>query len=139
MRGKEKRILIASILLIILGLLSNLYINLAKEEKRGGIIEIDGKEIYLKDIFNRYELVEIRNNITGKAYVGIPLEHLIMSAGVKDPENHEYTIVGSDGYKKTVTWDNILQGVLTKERRVAFKALPKAFMVKDVVRIEVVG
>ncbi|RLF55121.1 MAG: hypothetical protein DRN13_01130, partial [Thermoplasmata archaeon] len=102
MRGKEKRILIASILLIILGLLSNLYINLAKEEKRGGIIEIDGKEIYLKDIFNRYELVEIRNNITGKAYVGIPLEHLIMSAGVKDPENHEYTIVGSDGYKKTV-------------------------------------
>ena len=57
--------------------------------------------------------------------------------GIPEPENHEYTIIASDGYQKTVKWENMKNGLLTKEGQSIFSDLPKAFRVKDIVKIEV--
>lgn len=70
-------------------------------------------------------------------YSGIALDDLVIKTGVKNPESHTYTIIGSDGYQKTVTWENMKNGLLTKNRESIFSDLPKAFRVKDVVTIEV--
>jgi hypothetical protein len=70
-------------------------------------------------------------------YSGIALDDLIIKTGINNPDSNTYTIIGSDGYQKTVTWDNMKNGLLTKNRMVVFSDLPKAFRVKDVVTIEV--
>ena len=61
----------------------------------------------------------------------------MMKTGVSNPEQHMYTLKGSDGYEKTVIWENMKNGLLTKDRESIFSDLPKAFRVKDVVTIEV--
>jgi hypothetical protein len=71
-------------------------------------------------------------------YSGIALDDLVIQTGVKNPESHTYTIIGSDGYQKTVTWENMRNGLLTKNHvTTIFADLPKAYWVKDVVTIEV--
>jgi hypothetical protein len=70
-------------------------------------------------------------------YSGIALDDLIVKTGVNNPESHTYTLIGSDGYQKTVIWENMKNGLLNKNRESVFSDLPKAFRVKDVVTIEV--
>jgi len=70
-------------------------------------------------------------------FTGIALDDAIRVAGVNDPEAYQYTIIGADGYQKTVTWDNLQHGLLTAQRQTVFTDLPKAFQVRDVVTIEV--
>ncbi len=71
-------------------------------------------------------------------FQGIALDDIIKLTGVIDPEAQEYNIIGMDGYQKTVHWENLKQGLLTKEKQVVFLDLPKAFRVKDVSVIEVI-
>ena len=78
------------------------------------------------------------SSITNESYTGVPLYSIIQFVGVNEPEKHYYTIIGADGYRKTVSWNDMKSGVLTENNRVAFENLPKAFMVRDVVKIEVV-
>ena len=68
---------------------------------------------------------------------GIPLDCIVLSSGVVDPENHTYTLLGSDGYQKTVKWDDMQKGILTPTRSIAFSHLSKGFWVKDVVGVQV--
>lgn len=68
---------------------------------------------------------------------GIALDDLIIKTGVSCPACHDYTFTAKDGYQKTVTWENMKNGLLTKEGKTVFSDLPKAFRIKDVVSIEV--
>ncbi len=68
---------------------------------------------------------------------GIALDDLMIKIGVSQPEQCTYTLRGSDGYEKTVTWENMKNGLLTKNRESIFSDLPKAFRVKDIIMIEV--
>jgi hypothetical protein len=61
----------------------------------------------------------------------------MLKTGIGNPEQHTYTLKGADGYEKTVTWENLKNGLLTKDRESIFSDLPKAFRVKDIVIIEV--
>jgi flagellar basal body L-ring protein FlgH len=61
----------------------------------------------------------------------------MLKTGVSEPEQHQYTLKASDGYEKTVTWENMKNGLLTKDRESIFSDLPKAFHVKDIITIEV--
>jgi hypothetical protein len=70
-------------------------------------------------------------------FSGAALDDLMIKTEVVHPEQHTYTIIGVDGYQKTVSWDNMKNGVLTQEKQAVFSDLPKAFRIKDVVRIEV--
>ena len=70
-------------------------------------------------------------------YSGIALDDLMVKTGVINPDQHTYTLRGADGYEKTVTWENMKNGLLTKNQVSVFSDLPKAFRVKDIVTIEV--
>ena len=61
----------------------------------------------------------------------------MIKTGVSHPDQHTYTLHGVDGYEKTVTWENMKNGLLTKNQESVFSDLPKAFRVKDIVTIEV--
>ncbi|KYK20472.1 hypothetical protein AYK25_04735 [Thermoplasmatales archaeon SM1-50] len=69
--------------------------------------------------------------------MGIALDDLMVKTGVSHPEQHIYILKGVDGYEKTVTWENMKNGLLTKGRESIFLDLPKAFNVKNIVEIEV--
>lgn len=130
--GKNKLIPLFAIVVLLLGTSSSLYVHATQREDRETITI--GDEVFtfeqLFQICQQKELEEL-------GYSGVALDDMILKAGVPSPENHEYTIIGADGYQKTVTWDNLRNGVLTEEKRVVFSDLPKAFRVRDVVKIEV--
>ncbi|MBN1390525.1 MAG: hypothetical protein JXA22_07785 [Candidatus Thermoplasmatota archaeon] len=76
-----------------------------------------------------------------QGYLGVPLVDLVEDAGVQDPEEHEYKIIGADGYFKTVTWEDMGSGILTNdngENKVVFENKAKAYWIRDVVEIEVI-
>ncbi|MEM0493199.1 MAG: hypothetical protein QXS02_04530 [Candidatus Thermoplasmatota archaeon] len=68
---------------------------------------------------------------------GAALDDLIIKAGVAHPERYNYTIIGADGYQKTVKWGSMKNGLLTRDRVSIFPDLPKAYQVKNIVKIEV--
>jgi len=70
-------------------------------------------------------------------YTGIALDDLMLKTGISNLEQHQYTLRGADGYEKTVNWENMKNGLLTKDRQSIFSDLPKAFRVKDIATIEV--
>ncbi len=71
-------------------------------------------------------------------FSGIALDDLIVKIGVPNPEKHEYTITAADGYQKTVKWENMNNGFLTKDKVSIFSDLPKSFRVRDIVKIEAI-
>lgn len=88
--------------------------------------------------FEEFE-VETLEDADGTPWTGVRLADLVTDSGVVNPEDHEYKIVGSDGYAKTVGWSDMESGLLTKEEKCAFfPGLPKAYHVRDLVEIEVI-
>jgi len=62
----------------------------------------------------------------------------MIKTGISNPEKHEYMIIASDNYQKTVKWENMKNGIITAEGRSIFSDLPKAFRVKNIAKIEVI-
>ena len=58
--------------------------------------------------------------------------------GLANPGTHEYKIIAADGYLKTVSWDDMQNGIILESKESYFSELPKQFNVRDVVEIEVV-
>ena len=59
---------------------------------------------------------------------------------IVDPQDHNYTISGDDGYQKEFTWDDMLNGILVNDidKKVFFPDLDKEFHIRNIVEIEVV-
>ncbi|MCD6542044.1 MAG: hypothetical protein J7K38_01810 [Thermoplasmata archaeon] len=129
--------LVASFLLLV-SIASNLYVGGVENSVSTGCIDVNGVKVCFIELYEKIGTITIHNSITNESYTGVPLDKIIEFAGVKNLEKHSYVIIGADGYRKTVKWEDMTRGVLTEEGRVAFEHLPKAFMVKDVVKIEVV-
>ena len=77
-----------------------------------------------------------------KNYTGALLSDIINMSKIKNPEEHKYTIAGpgKEGglYQKTVEWNDMKNGILTEDKRTIFPNLPRAFWIKDVIKIEVI-
>jgi len=129
--------LVASFLLLV-SIASNLYVGGVENSVSTGCIEVNGAKVCFIELYEKIGTITIHNSITNESYTGVPLHSIIQFAGVNEPEKHSYTIIGADGYRKTVSWDDMKGGVLIENSRVAFENLPKTFMVKNVVKIEVV-
>ena len=129
--------LVASFLLLV-SIASNLYVGGVENSVSTGCIDVNGVKVCFIELYEKIGTITIHNSITNESYTGVPLDKIIEFAGVKNLEKHSYVIIGADGYRKTVKWKDMTRGVLTEEGRVAFEHLPKAFMVRDVVKIEVV-
>ncbi|MGA1793040.1 MAG: hypothetical protein ACMUHM_03740 [Thermoplasmatota archaeon] len=96
---------------------------------------LNGKTYEWETLQDDFETIEVQG------YEGVPLVTILDDAGIADPEEHDYKIVGADGYFKTVTWRDMRSGILTNDdgdRKVVFETKAKAYWVREVVEIEVV-
>ena len=127
--GKEKLIPTLAFIVILIGGLSSIYVYATQINSE--YININGQEYTIDQLFF------IGEERTFETFSGIALDNLMIKIGIPEPEKHEYTIIASDGYQKTVQWENMKNGILTEDRKSIFSDLPKAFRIKDIVKIEV--
>lgn len=127
--GKEKLIPIFAVAVLFIGSLSSIYVYATQINSE--YIDINGQEYTVDQLFF------IGEERTFETFSGIALDTLMMKIGIPEPEKHEYTIIASDGYQKTVKWENMKNGLLTEDGQSIFSDLPKAFRIKDIVKIEV--
>ena len=135
---KRNTLMLVASFLLLVSIASNLYVGGVENSISTGCIEVNGAKVCFMELYEKIGTITIHNSITNESYTGVPLHSIIQFAGVNEPEKHSYTIIGADGYQKTVNWDDMKGGVLIENSRVAFENLPKTFMVKNVVKIEVV-
>ncbi len=127
--GKEKLIPILAVAVLFIGSLSSIYVYATQINSE--YIDINGQEYTVDQLFF------IGEERTIETFSGIALDNLMIKIGIPEPEKHEYTIIASDGYQKTVKWENMKNGILTEEGQSIFSDLAKAFRIKDIVKIEV--
>jgi len=131
--GKQKIIPVLAMTLLIIGIISALYVNAIQISKDS--ITIKDQEYTYDDLFllsGEKTIQTVDGPVTG-----ISLKNIIKSIGVTCTSCSEYTIKAADGYEKTVEWNVLKTGVLSKENRVYFPDTPKALWVREVVEIEV--
>ncbi|MCK4901950.1 MAG: hypothetical protein KAS76_01225 [Thermoplasmatales archaeon] len=128
--GKEKIIPILALVVLIIGGTSSAYVYTTTDDST--YININNQD-YTID-----QLSFIGGERNFETFSGIALDDLIIKIGVPNPEKHEYTITAADGYQKTVKWENMKNGLLTKDKISIFSDLPKSFRVRDIVKIEVI-
>jgi len=129
--GKDRLLPIFALLILITACASSIYVY-ATQTTTDSVL-INGQQYTIDQLFS---LTNPRS-LNDSQYSGIALDDLIVKTGTSDPEQHTYVLKGADGYEKTVTWENMKNGVLTMDRSSVFSDLPKAFRVKDIVTIEV--
>lgn len=120
-------ILAAAVLLVGIG--ASIFVNAAKNDS--GQILINGQG------FSANQLLEIAGETTLDQVSGAPLDGLMIGLGVENMTGRLYTIIGADGYQKTVTWEEMGNGIITKDRVSYFPDLAKAYHVKDIIEIKV--
>ncbi|MBE9572688.1 MAG: hypothetical protein IMF11_18845 [Proteobacteria bacterium] len=126
---KNKLIKTLAIIVILVGIGSSIYVNATQTDSK--YINVNGQDYTIDQLF------DISEEKTIETYSGIALDNLIVKIKVANPEKHEYTIIAADGYQKTVKWENMRNGILTKARESIFSDLAKAFRVKDIIEIKV--
>ena len=94
-------------------------------------LEIAGKDFIFPDDFNGLEKITIKKDS------GYALFQIVEKSGVKDPEKNDFVIIAEDGYQKTYKWEDLEKGIITEERKIVFPHLPKAFNIKNVIKIQV--
>jgi hypothetical protein len=129
--GKKKLIPLFAMIVLLIGTCSTAYVY-ATQTDADGII-INGQQYTINQIF----FIAEPRSFDSLEFSGIALDDLIKKAGVGCPSCHTYTIIAEDNYQKTVSWENLQGGLLTKEGMTVFPDLPKAFRVKNIVKIEV--
>jgi hypothetical protein len=125
-KNKWVPIIAAVVLLIAIG--ASVYGYLQQSD--AGSVEINGTT------YSSNELMEMGSERTVGEYSGAALSEVVISAGVAAPEAKQYTLIAADGYQKTVTWENMQNGILTPELMSVFSDLAKAFQVKDIIEIK---
>ena len=129
--GKDRLLPIFALLILLIGSVSSIYVYATQTTTN--TLRVNGQYYTMDQLFS---LTQPRT-FNESQYSGIALDDLMLKTGVSQPEQHTYTLKGVDGYEKTVTWENMKNGLLTKEGESVFSELPKAFRVKDIVTIEV--
>jgi hypothetical protein len=129
--GKDRFLPIVALCVLAIASISSIYVYTTQASIN--TLTINGQHYTIDQLFT----ITKQRTFADLNSSGIALEDLMIQAGVNKPESRTYTIIGSDGYQKTVTWENLGNGLLTRNRTTIFRDLPKAFWVKDVVAIEV--
>jgi hypothetical protein len=133
-RGKIVHILAISV--IIIGVISTILVNANNAENKQNEMIILGNNIDLESIFS--DIGEEYINTDDGLKKGVPLDELINYTGKKCPSCFKYGLIGSDGYKQTVNWDDMKKGVLTIDKIAIFPHLAHSFWVKDIIKIEAI-
>jgi hypothetical protein len=129
--GKDRLLPIFALLILLIGSVSSIYVYATQATT--DTLLVNGQHYTMDQLFS----ITKPRTFNESQYSGIALDDLMLKTGVSHPEQHTYTLKGVDGYEKTVTWENMKNGLLTKESESVFSDLPKAFRVKDIITIEV--
>lgn len=124
----KKLIPILAIAVLLIGVGTSVFVFLNSQNT--GVVTFNGQE------FSKKELFALSTEKIIEEFSGIALDTLMMDLGISDPEDLEYTFIASDGYQKTVFWENMQNGILTNDMMSVFSDLPKAFRVKDIIEIK---
>jgi hypothetical protein len=125
---KNKWVPIVAAIVLVFAIGASVYTFIQQSD--AGNVEINGTT------YGSKELMEMGSERAVEDYSGVALDELVISAGIAAPEAKEYTLIGADGYQKTVTWENMQNGILTPELMSVFSDLAKAFQVKDIIEIK---
>jgi len=126
-KNKWIPIIAATVLVVAIGASVYAYM----QQQSAGSVSINGTTYSAKELMN------LGSERAVEEFSGAALDELMVRAGVPAPEGKEYTFIAADGYQKTVTWENMQNGILTPDLMSAFSDLAKAFRVKDVIEIKV--
>jgi hypothetical protein len=129
--GKDRLLPLFALLILTIGCVSSVYVYAHQTSTE--TIQVNGQPYTIDELFALSQPRVFKN----LNYSGIALDDMIMEIGVTYPDQHTFLIKGADGYEKTVTWENMKNGLLTRNGESVFSDLPKAFRVKDIVSIEV--
>jgi hypothetical protein len=129
--GKDRLLPLCALLVLTIGCVSSLYVY--AHQTNTETIMVNGQSYTIDGLFVITQ-PRVFDNLN---FSGIALDDVIVQSGLTNPEQHTFLIKGADGYEKTVTWENMKNGLLTKNRESVFSDLPKAFRVKDIISIEV--
>lgn len=129
--GKDRLLPITAVFILFIASTSSLYVYASQTTT--DTLLVNGQEYSIDQLF----LIIKPRLFNDTNTTGVALDDLMLKTGVSQPEQCTYTLRGSDGYEKTVTWENMKNGLLTKNRESFFSDLPKAFRVKDIIIIEV--
>ncbi len=131
--GKEKHLLLIALSILIISSISSLYVYATTDTSER--ITINNTSYHIEELFlyGKQKTITVNDEI----FSGVAFDEMIKNIGIIQPEKHRYTIIGADNYQKTVTWDNLQHGILTRDRTSIFSDLPKAFHIKEIVSIEV--
>ncbi len=135
--GKEKIIPFFAMAVLLIGTFSTLYVHATQSSlaATGNSIKINNVEYSITDFFNTFTPITIQTDDGNKT--GILLQELIIFTGVSCPTCYNYYIIAADGYRQTVSWENMQTGIFTEDHRVYFPGLAHSFWVRNVVEIEV--
>jgi len=101
-------------------------------------IVLNGMEFYMDYMPKRVGQKTLVYNDTYNA-TGFSLSDMVNYTSLASPEAHSYTIIASDGFMKNVTWANMMDGVVVpQDTKTVFLGLTKGYMVKNLVRIDVI-
>ena len=97
-------------------------------------ITVNGVELTSEMPFDKmFDLISLNGT------EGVQLSALINYTKLASPETHQYKITSSDTYSKTVSWDNMLNGLYVQDNyKSFFPDLAKGYQVKNIQKIEVV-
>lgn len=123
---------LVAVILLSLGIGSRIYLYVSHPSKGEETILVADEKLFLDQLF------KIVKSETIEEYRGVPLEAVIIQAGIKAPEQHTYILSAAGGYQKTVTWEDLQQGLLLREGRAVLPSLPKQYWIKNLARIEVI-
>ena len=129
--GKDRLLPLLALSILFIASSSSLYVYATQTTT--DTVLINGQHYTINQLFGFAE----HRALNDSKYTGIALDDLMVKTGISHPEQYQYTLKGVDGYEKTVTWQNMKNGLLTMDRESVFSDLPKAFRVKDIVSIEV--
>ncbi len=121
-----------AVVLLSLGIGSRIYLYVSHSPNEGETILVADEKLFLDRLFKTVE------SETVEEYRGVPLEAVIKQVGIKAPGQHTYVLSAADGYQKTVTWEDLRQGLLLREKRVVLPSLPKQYWIKNLAKIEVI-
>ena len=130
--GKKKFIPAIALIILLLGSVSSIYVYATQANE--STISINGQQYTIDQLF----FIAEPQSFDSLNFSGIALDDLVLKTGIGCPDCHKYTVIGADGYQKTVDWEDMQNGLLTHEKMVVFSDLPKAFRVKNIVKIEVI-
>ena len=126
---KNKRLVpVIAVVVLLIGIGASLFVFF--NNQNSSVVTINGQE------FSKKEILSFSTEKTIEEHTGIALDGLILDVGISDPDGLEFTMIGSDGYQKTVFWENMQNGLLTNDLMSVFSDLPKAFSVKDIIEIK---